>query len=328
MDATSLTCHFAPVFPYRPELKRKKPQVPQGPKGFPSKESGWVVEFESFDSVDRKVQIFSHLFRPEDPKPELAHKALVVLHGQGEHSGRYIHWPHYLQGQVGSLYLIDHRGHGQSTGIRGHVDHFDAYADDAAMAVRRYHRYLMEKYGKAEIHLVGHSMGGLITLRTLLRHDLPIQSAIVSAPMIELGFPVGRVKEFVGGLLNKLVPYLPLPSEPLGDLISRDPAVVDHYKTDALNHGVASPGFYFSYLAAKADTLKRAKEFKVPVLFLLPMADQVINPEGTETLYRAIQAPEKKIVRYPGLYHEIFNEPEKDRVFADLQAWLSAHTDA
>ncbi|HYX35905.1 MAG TPA: alpha/beta hydrolase [Oligoflexus sp.] len=325
MDATTLTCHFAPVFPYRPELKRKRPQVPQGPRGFPNKEDDWIVEFESFDSADRKVQIFGHLFRPEKVDPQLAHRAVVILHGQGEHSGRYIHWAHYLKNEVGSIYLIDHRGHGQSTGIRGHVDKFDCYADDAAAAVRRYHNYLMEKYGKAEIHVVGHSMGGLIALRAALLYNMPIRSLTVSAPMIELGFPVGRVKEFAAGLLNKLVPYLPLPSEPLGDLISRDPAVVEHYKSDSLNHGLASPGFYFSYLAAKNDTLRRAKEFRVPLLVLLPMADQVINPEGTEELYRALQAPEKKIIRYPGLYHEVFNEPEKDRVFADLKAWLRAH---
>jgi alpha-beta hydrolase superfamily lysophospholipase len=325
MDATTLTCHFAPVFPYRPDLKHKKPQVPQGPRGFPPKEDGWLVEFECFDSVDRKAQIFGHLFRPEKVAPDLAHRALVILHGQGEHSGRYIHWPHYLKDDVGSMYLIDHRGHGQSTGIRGHVDNFDSYADDAAAAVRRYHQYLMEKHGKAEIHLVGHSMGGLIALRTALRYDLPIRSLIVSAPMIDLAFPVGRIKEFAAGILNKFVPYLPLPAEPLSDLVSRDPAVVEHYKTDILNHGLASPGFYFSYLAVKKDTQRRAKEFRVPLLVLLPMADRVINPEGTEALFRILQAPEKKIIRYPGLYHEVFNEPEKDQVFADLKTWLRAH---
>jgi alpha-beta hydrolase superfamily lysophospholipase len=249
MDATTLTCHFAPVFPFRPELKSKKPQLPQPPKGFPTKESGWIVEFESFDSSDHKVQIFSHLFRPEVENPALAHKAIVLLHGQGEHSGRYIHWPHYLKDQVGSIYLIDHRGHGQSTGIRGHVDHFDAYADDAAIAIRRYHRYLLDKYGKAEITLVGHSMGGLIAMRALLRHNLPVKSTVIASPMIELGFQVGPVKEFLGRMVNKVAGFLPMPSEPLAHLVSRDPSVVEHYRSDRLNHGFMSPACYFSYLA-------------------------------------------------------------------------------
>jgi acylglycerol lipase len=325
MDASTLTCHFAPVFPFRPELKRKKPQMPQPPQGFPGKEEDWVVEFESFESVDRKAQIFSHLFRCEQPKPELAHRALVVLHGQGEHSGRYIHWPHYLKDQVGSIYLIDHRGHGQSTGIRGHVDHFDCYADDAAAAIRRYYHYLQDKYGKAEIHIVGHSMGGLIALRTLLRFDLPIRSAILSAPMIELAFQAPKVKVMLASLLNRVVPYLPLPSVELAELISRDPAVIAHYKADPLNHNRVTPAFFFSYLAVKKDTLLRAKEFKVPLLFLLPLADQVINSESTEMLFHSIEAPEKKLIRYPGLYHEAFNEPEKDRVFSDLVSWLNTH---
>jgi hypothetical protein len=106
MEYTSTTCHFAPVFPYRPELRRKRPQVPQPPRGFPPIESDWVVEFETFLSSDQKATLYSHLFRPVNLQGPRAHKALVVLHGQGEHSGRYIHWPHFLRDTVGSIYAI------------------------------------------------------------------------------------------------------------------------------------------------------------------------------------------------------------------------------
>ena len=318
-------CHFAPVFPYRPELTRKRPQEPQGPKTFPRLETDWVVEFETFYSTDRKAQLFSHLFRPEHGKPELAHRALIVLHGQGEHSGRYGHWPHFLKDHVGSIYAIDHRGHGQSTGIRGHVEHFDSYAHDAAAAVRRYAHYLQKRYGQAEIHLLGHSMGGLIALRATLLHDLPIKSVILSAPLIELALPLGRFKIALGRLLAQVLPFLPLPSAPMAQFISRDPAVVEHYKNDPLNHSLASPAFYFSYLAAKADTWKRAKQFKKPLLFLLPMADHIVKPEGTEQLFNRIVAPEKKLLRYADCYHELFNEAEKDKAFKDLIAWLHSH---
>ncbi|MCX6130147.1 MAG: lysophospholipase, partial [Proteobacteria bacterium] len=314
MDATSPTCHFAPVFPYRPDLKNKRPQVPQGPVNFPGLAKNWLVEFESCLSSDRKVQLFSHLYRAEPPSSNNAHRALFVLHGQGEQGARYSHWPHYLKDQVDSIYAIDHRGHGQSSGIRGHVDHFDLYADDAAAAFRRYRTYLLQRYGQAEIHLLGHSMGGLIALRMLLLHDLPIQSVILSAPMIELAFAVGRLKLLLGKALARVLPYLPLPAEPMADLVSRDPFVVKHYKQDPLNHTCASPAFYFSYLEAKNDTISRAKDMTQPLLVLLPLADRIINPEATKALFAQLGSVDKTLLSYPGLYHEVFNEPEKDNV--------------
>lgn len=324
----ALSCHFAPVFPNRTELKSKRPQLPIPPAGFPPIEKDWTVEFETFENADHNGHIFAHLFRPLTPDPKRQHRAIVLVHGQGEHSGRYVHWPHYLRDTIGSIYAIDLRGHGQSTGLRGSIKNFDGYADDVALAVNRYSNYLLERYGKAEIHLVGHSMGGLTVIRTLLLHpELKIASAAVSAPMIDLAFPIPKVKVLAAKLMNKVLPLLPVPGEPIADLVSRDPEVVKHYKNDPLNHGLASPSFYFSYLDARDDTIARAGSFsKVPFLLLLPTGDRIISPEPTEKLFAAIKSSEKKLIRYPDLYHEVFNEPEKAKVFSDLQAWIKAHS--
>lgn len=328
MEYTSTTCHFAPVFPYRPELRRKRPQVPQPPRGFPPIESDWVVEFETFLSSDQKATLYSHLFRPVNLQGPRAHKALVVLHGQGEHSGRYIHWPHFLRDTVGSIYAIDHRGHGQSTGIRGHIDHFDVYASDACDAIRRYASYLRQQYGRAEVHLAAHSMGGLIALRALLNDPgLPVESVTLSAPMVELGFKVPKAKVMAGRMMLSLLPFLPLPGEPLADLVSRDPEVVKHYKGDSLNHGLASSGFYFSYLEAKDDMLQRAGELKKPLLLLLPDSDRVINPKATERFFKKIGSKDKKLIHFPSGFHEVFNEPEKEQAFSELRSWIDQHSD-
>lgn len=326
MDASPTSCHFVPVFPYRPELPKKQPQVPQAAPGFPALPADWLVEFETFNSEDHEATLFGQLFRAREPRPELAHRALFVLHGQGEHSGRYIHWPHYLQDTVSSIYLLDHRGHGQSTGPRGHVPEFDAYARDAAFAIRRYHSYLKAHYGKVDLHLVGHSMGGHIVLRTLLLFpDLPVQSVTVSAPMLNLAFKLPKLKEMAGKVLLAVLPALPLPGEDLGDLVSRDPQVREHYKKDRLNHGLASSGFYFSYLKTKEDTLARAKEFRHPLLLLLPLGDKVIDPLPTREFFLSMDQDKKKLIEYPELYHEVFNEPEKDKVFKDLKEWIQRY---
>lgn len=324
----ALSCHFAPVFPNRTDIKSKRPQLPLPPSGFPPIEKDWTVEFETFENADRNGHIFAHLFRPQVPTASRQHRAIVLVHGQGEHSGRYVHWPHYLRDTIGSIYAIDLRGHGQSTGLRGSIKDFDGYANDVALAVKRYGNYLKERYGKAEIHLFGHSMGGLTVIRTLLLHpDLELASAAVSAPMLKLAFPIPKAKILGAKVLHRVLPLLPVPGEPLGDIVSRDPEVVKHYKTDPLNHGLASASFYFSFLKVSEDCFARAKDFsKVPFLLLLPMADRIIDPKTTEKLFEAIKSPEKKIIRYPELFHEIFNEPEKAQAFSDLQAWIKAHS--
>ncbi|MES2746307.1 MAG: lysophospholipase [Bdellovibrionota bacterium] len=321
MDPSTLDCHFAPVF--TSQQKFKNPQTPSQPAGFHALPPDWVVEFETIPLAN--AHLFAHLFR--GPKPELQHKAIVLLHGQGEHSGRYLHVPHYLGDVVGSVYAIDHRGHGQSSGNRGHIAQFDDYANDAALAVKRYSRYLTKRYGKAEIHLICHSMGGLVGLRMLQLHpELQIASVTMSAPMIELAFKVPKIKHLAAILMNKVLPSLSIPGEPLAELVSRDPNVVKHYRADRYNHGLASPAFYLSYLAVREKLLAAARDFRHPLLFLIPTADKIIDPKASFEFYDKVFAPEKKLIRYENYYHEIMNEPGKDQVFADIKEWIKAHS--
>ncbi len=324
--ASASTCHFVPVFPYRPDMVKKRPQLPQGPRGFPGLPEDWLAEFETYKSEDGEANLFAHLYRNTRDDNEVAHRALVVLHGQGEHSGRYVHWPHYLHSKVGSIYAPDHRGHGQSSGARGHISHFDLYAHDAARAIRRYDAYLKASVGRSEIHLVGHSMGGLIAMRTMLLHpDLPVKSVALSAPMIQLAFQLPKIKELASRLALAIAPNIPLPTEPLAHLVSRDPAVVEHYKADKLNHGLASAAFFYSYLTVKADTLGRGGDFKVPMQMMLPLADRIIEPQATQDFFATLPGSQNKLLVYPQLFHEIFNEPEKEQIFTDLRFWIKSH---
>ncbi|MFW7379144.1 MAG: lysophospholipase [Oligoflexus sp.] len=327
METTISSCSFAPVFPYNPEKKRKQPQLSQSPEGFPQLRDQWLAEFETFTSADQKLQLFGQIFRPQKWRGDNAHKALFVLHGQGEHGGRYVHWPFYVGESVSAVYALDHRGHGQSKGARGHVDQFDLYAADAALAINRFYEYLLEKFGKAEIHLFGHSMGGQVALRTILQHqDVPVSSLTLSSPMFDLAFPVPKVKEIAGRVLRKVLPNLPMQSNALGDLISSDPRVCRHYKNDHLNHGMISPAFFFSYLEAKEETIKRAAEIDVPLLVQVGMDDRIIQPRSIVKFYESLKNEERQLIRYDHLYHEIYNEPERERVFSDLCQWIQRYS--
>ena len=296
--------------------------LPSFPEGFPGMASGWEMETENFQGTDG-TDLFGRIFKKRGWEKEQSSKVCVVLHGQGEHSGRYMHMTHYLGDVFSAFYLIDHRGHGNSGGNRGHAKYFDIYAEDAALAINRFKNYVDSKVEGAEIYLVGHSMGGLITLRTLMNHkNLPIKKAVVSSPMFKLAFQVPKIKEAAGKVLSMVIPSIPIPGEPIAHNVSRDQNVVKHYTTDDLNHGLASSGFYFGYLKTLKDTYSRPGDVKVPILFQVAMDDKIIDAHSTLEFYNSLKLKEKKVITYEGLYHEIYNEPEKEKVFTDMKTWI------
>ena len=297
-------------------------ELPSRPTGFPEMAEGWEMETEKFEGTDG-IELFGRIFKKRGWEKEQNPKVCVVLHGQGEHSGRYLHLTHYLGNLFSAFYLIDHRGHGNSGGNKGHASYFDIYAKDAFLAIKRFKNFVDAQGNGAEIYLVGHSMGGLITLRTLMNHqDLPIKKAVVSSPMFKLAFQVPKIKEVAGKILSMVLPSLPLPGEPIAQNVSRDPNVVEHYTTDPLNHGFASPGFYFGYLKALKDTYQRPNDIKIPILFQVAMSDRIIDAHSTLEFYNSLKSKDKKIITYENLFHEIYNEPEKEKVFGDLVQWI------
>lgn len=321
-------CSFAPVFPYSPESPHKMPQTPRSPEGFPELPEDWFNDFELFSSSDNKIQLFAQLFRQKKWGGEHEHRALFVLHGQGEHGGRYVHLPHYVKDIFGSVYCLDHRGHGLSKGKRGHIENFDTYAADADLAINRFYEYLLERFGKAEIHVLGHSMGGQILVRTLINYpDLPIASATLSSPMFDIALEVPKIKEIAGQVMHLLFPNVTIPNESLADLVSSDPRVCEHYKKDQLNHGMISSAFYYSFLKAKDDSYERAHNINKPVMVQVADEDLIIDKESIARFAGKLNPKISKTVHYPGFYHEIYNEPKREIVVEDLKNWVKQYFD-
>ncbi len=293
------------------------------PRGFPSLPEGWVSEWETFASADGTTQLFSVTHHAT---PWASAKTLIVFHGQGEHGGRYLHFPHYLRSAVDAVRCVDHRGHGRSEGLRGHVDQFSRYSDDAALAIRRLDEMLRARFGKSEIHVLGHSMGGLVALQTLLRFpDLPIRSAAISAPLLKIKVPIPRVKEKVGVMLANIWGSLQMTNEVDANLLTHDRAVADVYRADRLVHDKVTPRFYVELTAAMAEVRKRDSGFDYPLLMLVPLADEIVDPDAALEFFRRFRLRDKALKTYPGLYHEAFNEPEKEAVFEDLRSWIASH---
>ncbi len=252
----------------------------------------------------------------------------MVLHGMGEHGGRYLHFPHFLQSYVDYVYCLDHRGHGRSEGLRGHVDRFELFAEDAALAIHRLNEALEKRFGRpVEMHLFAHSMGGLIALRALTRFEhLPLSSVSLSAPLLGIAARVPILKKTAAILISRVWGSLQMASEVDARILSHDLDVVTAYQTDRLVHKKITPSLFLSMEAAMSQTLQSFGDLNYPVQFYVPMSDQLVDSEVTLKFYSRLRTGNKGLKTYSSFFHESHNELGKEKVFEDLIAWMSSHS--
>lgn len=296
------------------------------PANFPPLPEGWTTEWETFPASDASLQLYLAVHHPagDSYKPG---PVLLVIHGLGEHGGRYLHFPHYLQGAVAAVACLDLRGHGRSEGLRGHVERFDLFAEDVAVAIRRLRAQLEKRFGKSEIHLFGHSMGGLVSLRTLLtQSDLRLQSASICSPLLGIRVEVPWIKKTAGVLLSRVWGSIQMSNELDPKLVSHDPEVVQAYVADRLVHNKVTPRYFTELTWAMDDTLSKESGIACPVQFHVALDDQIVDPDAGLTFFRNLKHRDKDIKTYPGFFHEVFNEIGKERAFEDLRAWIIRHS--
>jgi acylglycerol lipase len=246
-------------------------------------------------------------------------RAVVVLvHGASEHSGRYAHVAGRLLDEGYAVYALDHRGHGRSEGPRALIDRMaSAVADlDSLVGV-----------AGPPVFLLGHSMGGTVALAYALRHQDRLRGLVLSGPLAALEAAPAATR-VAARILSALTPRLPLVSID-ATLISRDPAVVRAYVEDPRVYHGKLPVRTVSELAGTIDALPDAvPAITIPTLIMYGTADGLCPPEGSLMLAERIGAADKTLLAYDGLYHEIFNEPEQERVLDDLCSWLAARVAA
>ena len=268
-----------------------------------------------FQSVDG-LHIHTESWLPAgDPKA-----VVVIVHGISEHIGRYRHVANYLTQQGYAVYGLDHRTHGKSGGQPR------VYITDFGQVVADLKKYIdtIHQPGK-KLFLYGHSMGSFISLNYLLQYQLGLAGFISSGCpiMIDTQFP--PLVAQIGNLLNAFVPTLPLIPLEL-DAISREPAVVAAYKADPLVHATrVRVRMAMGYNNALKPLRQRLSELRLPMLILHGGDDKLAPVSGSQLLYEKASSADKTLKIYPGLYHEIHNEPEQNLVFGDIGAWLNEH---
>ncbi len=264
------------------------------------------------------LQLFERSWLPDgDPKA-----AVAIVHGYAEHSGRYEHVAKRLVAGGYAVYALDLRGHGRSEGRRVFIRSMDEHLGD----VDRFLDRVRERQPALPLFLLGHSMGGTVVAAYLVTGARSLSGAILSAPAIRSQRGSSAIARAILAILARLLPRLPVGRLDSAE-ISRDPQVVARYDADPLVYRGRMPaGTIAALVRAARMVLANLETITLPLLLLHGTMDSLADPEGSRQLHEQAASSDKTLKLYEGLYHEIFNEPEQERVLDDLVGWLEAHT--
>jgi len=249
-------------------------------------------------------------------KPRLT---LVMVHGYSAHCGLYRHVGAAFAAGGIAVTQFDARGHGKSSGRRGHIEDFGDYVDDLAMVIDWARR---QDVGLPWA-LLGHSMGSAVSLAFVLdktRTETPSRLAL-AAPWLKLKMKVSAPKRMAANVAARVMPTFTMPNGLTAENVSRNPLVLAGFDKDPFVHHVATAGWFMATLRAQAHIRLHAKDLQVPTLLLTAGGDRIVANEATLAFAREA-GPQVEVHDYPELFHELFLEPEADAVLADISTWL------
>lgn len=277
--------------------------------------TGVTAEDTSFVGA-RGLRIHVRTWLPDEPPAGV----VVIAHGFAEHGGRYAAVAERLTAAGIAVRAPDHRGHGLSEGKRTGIVRFGDYVDDLTMVIAE----VRARWPSLRVVLLGHSMGGLIALDLAVRQTVPLEGLVLSAPAA-CPREVSRFTLAIGRALSRVAPNTGVLHLPL-NRISRDPAVVEAYDNDPL---VFRTPIRARLGAEMLDAMDRVEaglpQLRVPLLVMQGTSDGLVDPGCGPHVYGRAGSTDKTLKMYDGLWHEIFNEPERDHVLADLTGWLGSH---
>jgi acylglycerol lipase len=250
--------------------------------------------------------------------------AILIIHGLGEHSGRYAAAATVLAGAGFAAHALDYRGHGRSEGRRVHVGDVSDYVADVQVGLIETRR----RSPGVPVFLLGHSQGGLIALKLGLDHPAAVDGLVITSPFLAV-HSTSRPSPFVramAGVLVRVAPRLPMPTHIDVTLLSRDEGVGQAYARDPLVSHAASAGWLRAIGRAQRDVRARAGELRVPTLLMASGGDRLVDPDATRQFAREADAKVVEFVWWDGFYHEMLNDRGREQVLARIVAWLSQRT--
>lgn len=264
-------------------------------------------------------------WRPEKAAAAPLRAIVAIVHGMGEHGGRYARLAEHFADYGIATVTYDLRGHGKSGGARVYVDRFDAYLDDTELFLT----HVRQMFGPVPLFLLGHSMGGAIAaLYTITRQPAYVRGLALSSPALAPGEPVPPLMVKAGRIAARWLPRLPVfKIDPA--LIARDKTVVDEARRDPLNAYRGTPARTAAELLdAMARIHASADALHLPLYIFHGTADKLTAPWASEQLHGKAAAHDKTLRLYTGHFHETLNDLDRDKVIGDLTHWLLQHLPA
>lgn len=244
---------------------------------------------------------------------------LVIVHGFGEHSGRYMNLVSHFAPKGFWVWGFDLRGHGNSHGKRGHINSWGEYRED----LRCFLKHVWEEGGQFPTFLYGHSLGGLIVLEYTLHFPQGIKGVIASSPALSKA-GVSPVLQTMSRILANLIPKTTfrIPLNP--DHLSRDKAVADTYRNDPLVHCFATPRFGVEMERARNWTLNHADEWDLPLLMVIGTSDLLVPPGGSRNFFNSIKKSQKRLIECQGGFHEPHNDSDFPIILQEVESWIES----
>ena len=261
------------------------------------------------------LSLYAQAWSPENPEA-----VVCLVHGLGEHSGRYVHVAERMT-QSGYAFLTsDLRGHGKSEGLRGHTPSLEAFLTDIDLLLEEAKR----RYPDQPCFLYGHSLGGVLVLNYSLQRQTELAGVIASSPGLRSALEQQKGKVALVKLLGSVIPKQSISSGLDATTLSRDTEVVRKYLNDPLVHDKMTFGMAKAIIEEIPWVFAHASRFNVPLLIMHGTADRLVFPAGSQEFAGLVNG-NCTLKLWEGLYHETHNEPEKDDVLSYMVGWLESH---
>lgn len=277
-----------------------------------------MIHEEGYFQNHRNTKIYWQSWLPQNE----TRAVLLIVHGYDDHTGRWMNVVNYFVPKRFTLYGMDLIGHGKSEGTRGYVKKFEDFTETLQLFLR----IVRDKQADKPIIMIGFSLGALITSVYLLDYQKDLSGAILIGGAVKIPDYVSAFTIILAKILSAVIPKIGIFAydEDEEDGISRDKTVIEAFRNDPLVYrGKVKARLGAEELKALIRLNKEGSQITLPVLIVHGNADQFVDPENAQLTFNLIQSKDKQIKIYDGLYHEVFNEPECEIVFEDLEEWMN-----
>ena len=271
---------------------------------------------EGYFSARDGLRLFWQSHVPAECKAHVA-----VVHGYGDHGGRYRQMLAHLSADGFACHAVDYRGHGRADGRRGYVDRFEDYLSDVSLFVDR---CKAQAAGK-KLFLFAHSLGGLISIHHVKAHAEGLAGVVLSGPYLELALEAPAFKVLAAKVADRVLPWLPIPTEIKTTQLTRDASMIQEAESDPLYLRTVTPRFFLQSSAAQPAARAAGPDILLPLLLVCGAEDPIASTGAMRSFFDGVASADKTFKAYPGMLHEPWNELGREEVYRDISLWIAAH---